>query len=425
MSLLSISNEERRRLIAAVRTVYQTRYAFWKPMAKAKRGERNWASITEIDNELKPFVGTGKFKRFVDGKQASENRERTLNPLAKYAGYTDFAAFRNKGALPAPTQLTGRSRGERLQQGYETLLSARVAAQAGALPSTWVTLLAHERAGIDDFLKAYVDLNHLHGYYGQLLDAFMQKQKPGDNQNDRLFGLGVQYYRAFLAEDGAAMARYWQTMQKLHLGTSVPAFTHGRWAFALIIQATGAATLAQVLAELKAVAVQPPNVEAGRVLPPPYNYFPAGFQFLVCEALFLRQEWSALLEWLDRADSALRRVEFTCEDNVFGEVMLVWRAMALICTGQDAAANTAWGGLRPSLNKVENRWLWDYYEVYWWLADLQFAVAGISSSNQEKLRNKITFFAKEYQRPFFQQIEQRISPKAKRTPHDRENIKSA
>jgi hypothetical protein len=209
MSLLSITKDERRQLIAAVRTVYQTRNAIWKPMAKAKRGERHWASTTQIDKALKPNVGAGKFKRFVDGKQASENKERTLNPLAKYAGYTDFAAFRNKGALPAPTQLTGRNRGERLQQGYEALLSARATAQAGALPGTWVTLLAHERAGIDDFLKAYVDLNHLHGYYGQLLDAFMQKPILGDNQNDRLFGLGVQYYRAFLAEDGVTKTASW------------------------------------------------------------------------------------------------------------------------------------------------------------------------------------------------------------------------
>ena len=409
MSLLIISNEERRRLIAAVRTVYQARYANGRPLAKAQRGERNWASTTEIGHELKPVVGVGKFKRFVNGKQARENVEGTLNPLAKYAGYKDFSAFRNKGALPAPTQLSGRNRSERLQQGYEALLSARAAAQAGALPATWVTLLAHERPGIDDFLKAYVDLNHLHGYYGQLLDAFMQKQKPGDNQNDRLFGFGVQYYRAFLAEDGAAMARYWQAIQKLHLGTSVPAFTHGRWAFATIMQATGATTLAQVLAELKAVAVQPPNLEAGRVLPPPYNYFPAGFQLLVCEALFLRQEWLALLEWLDKAGSALRRMEFTCEGNVFGEVMMVWRAMALIRTGQDAAARTAWGRLQPSLNSVKNRWLWDHYEVYWWLTDLQFVVAGISSSNEETLQNKITFFAKEYQMPFFSHVARTIT----------------
>lgn len=79
--------------------------------------------------------------------------------------------------------------------------------------------------------------------------------------------------------------------------------------------------------------MQPPNVEAGRDLPAPFNYFPASFQFLVCEALFLRREWLALSEWLDKTGSALRRMAFPCEGNVFGEIMLVLRAMSLIRTG--------------------------------------------------------------------------------------------
>lgn len=83
------------------------------------------------------------------------------------------------------------------------------------------------------------------------------------------------------------------------------------------------------------------------------------------------------------------------------------------------------GGLRSSLDTAINRWLCDHYELYWWLADLQFAVAGISSSNHEALRNKITDFARQYQMPFFKRIEQVISPQATETLYEGKNIEIA
>lgn len=386
------------------------------PNPKIRRSQHEWPTLNalavilagEPPAKKEPPVIKGTVLHLFHAHNPTANPgEPLLNALARYAGYGGgFVEFQASLQEAPIRDLTGDAWADRLQQSYRILQELR---QTRQVPDDLRNLLVYNRTGNEDFIKAYVDLAYLNGYYGQLLAAYMVRIEPAGHTDDVIFAAGLLYLRAFLVGDSAAAGTQWQTLQQHRPRAGTPAFAHGRWAFAALT-ATPAAHRPTVLEELGRVHPQPSNVAANRDLPASYNYFPAGFHFLVCEALFLLGEYLPLAEWVARTRQQLEVVQYQPPHNVYYELLDVFGAVALLGTGQPKAARAAFADLTPSLDVPANRWLWDHYEVYWWLADLQFAVSGLPSSDQSTLRNKIAAFAKERQMPYFKQIEQRISP---------------
>ena len=89
-------------------------------------------------------------------------------------------------------------------------------------------------------------------------------------------------------------------------------------------------------------------------------------------------------------EATLTQVGFVAASNVFGEVLRAWQAVALQYTGQSTTGKIVWQSIRPSIDKTENRWLWDYYEVYLWLAELAFTT---SDAEADRLRKQVNDFA--------------------------------
>ena len=384
------------------------------PNPKIRRSQHEWPTLNalavilagEPPAKKEPPVIKGTVLHLFHAYNPTANPgEPLLNALARYAGYGGGFVEFQAATQEAPTRdLNGDAWADRLRQSYRILQELR---QARQVPDDLRNLLVYNRTGNDDFIKAYVDVAYLNGYYGQLLAAYMVRIEPAGHTDDVIFAAGLLYLRAFLVGDSAAAGAHWLTIQQHRPRAGTPAFAHGRWAFAALT-ATPAAHRPTVLEELGRVHPQPSNIAASRDLPASYNYFPAGFHFLVCEALFLLGEYLPLAEWVARTRQQLEQVQYQPPHNVYYELLDVFGAVALLGTGQPKAARTAFADLTPSLDVPANRWLWDYYQVYWWLADLQFAVAGISSSKQEALQNKIAFFAKECQMPFFSHVARTI-----------------
>ncbi len=344
----------------------------------------------------------GTILRLFHAKNPTPNPgEPLLNALARYAGHGGgFAAFR-AATQEAPTRaLTGATWADRLRQGHRILQELRHTPQ---VPDDLRNLLVYQRPGNDDFVKAYVDLAYLNGYYGQLLAAYMVRIEPAGHTDDVIFAAGMLYLQAFLANDAAAAQAQWLVLQRHPPRAATPAFAHGRWAFAALT-ATPAADRPALLEALGQMHPQPPNVAASRDLPASYNYFPAGFHFLVCEALFLLGEHRPLAEWVARTRQQLHQVQYHPPHNVYHELLGVFEAVALLGSGQPEAARAAFAAIALSPDVPANRWLWDYYEVYGLLAELQLVAGGAAAAEQSVLRGKIADFAGKYQMPYFSHV---------------------
>ena len=115
------------------------------------------------------------------------------------------------------------------------------------------------------------------------------------------------------------------------------AFPRGRRAFAEIVSAwydaDPAEASAGLLPRLLAAAARVPRSVTLPPLPAFYNFFPAGYHFLVAEGLFLTSQFEALHGWLE-----FTQVEFpelaTLESNVYNELLRAFGGVARLRTGR-------------------------------------------------------------------------------------------
>lgn len=408
---MTITEPERHALKDALLGVYRENNRALKP----RGGKCEWPTDSALADELAKKLSLTRLiiqRLFrIVNPTANPGEKHLLDPLSRYAGFSGgFAEFRCQLRQALTREIAGDTQADRLQGSHEILQELRQS--GGNVSDPLRELLVYDRTGNDDFMKAFVDLAHLNGYYGQLLAAYVARIQLSGSTDDIIFGMGVLYLRSYLTGDRVSAEKYWETLQRLPRRAGTPAFAHGRWAFAALtqaaLQASGAEAVARILADLVLVHPQPSNVAAGSMLPAAYNFFPAGFHFLVCEALFLIGAHQALAEWVARTRRQVQAAQYYPAHNVYSELLDLFEAVALLGTGQLAAAQTVYSNFTPSLDLPVNRWLWDYYEVYCWLADLQFAVAGVPS-NQEVLTDRINAFANKYQMPFFTLFVQRIT----------------
>ncbi|MGI4862509.1 MAG: hypothetical protein ACRYFZ_01200 [Janthinobacterium lividum] len=81
----------------------------------------------------------------------------------------------------------------------------------------------------------------------------------------------------------------------------------------------------------------------------------------------------------------------TQANNLFGQLLLAYESVALLGTGQTAAAQVAHQRLRLATLLPQYSWFKDYYEVLYWLAALPFAppAAAIQTlARQQKEKKK-------------------------------------
>ncbi|MET4106576.1 hypothetical protein [Hymenobacter sp. UYP22] len=340
----------------------------------------------------------------------------TLDTLARYAGHPDFAAFgRSVSALvtapltssPPPDipELLGMallSYPERLLLGYFLGRVTRPVAPTGAAAPLALRLAAHP-AGQELFVESFVDLAYLTGAYGEILTEYLRHKRTPEAQ---LFGHCTLFLGEFLAEDTAA----WQTRLPLLLALPVPPKTHafprGRRAFAQIMaawyeapnQPLSNALLQQLQQE--AASIPQPTLPSP-ALPDFYNLFPAGYHFLVAEALFLTQQFAALTDWIATTWAAFPTVA-ALQQNVYAELLRAFEAVAHLRTGQ---TTTRPEGLQALFTLDTHTWLLDYYQVYLWLTGLHFTT---DSAEVSRLQISVQEFASRHRMPFFQQVAKNI-----------------
>lgn len=349
-----------------------------------------------------PRLAEATIHRFFNCAAPTQPGSNTLKILAQYAGFDDLADFVRHFEEQNEMLLRG-GRPERLGQAYG--LMQRLRGETGAALASSLRAAAtsvRTPSGQDDWVQAWVDLAHLPGYFGQLLEIYSEANRSSEAQ---IFAAGLRYLRGLLTEDLTERDSQAQLLQSLHPRLSAPPFVLGRWAFVRLMERSfeDSSLLSEAeLAVLREQAPVPAIAVAASTRPAAYNYFPAGYHFLVAEALYLSQQWPALASWLVETEAALTRIGFQAYGNVYSEVLGAWQAMALYQIGQTTAARATWESLQPSLNKPENRWLWDFYEVYFWLTGQAFAQSPAEAAG---LRERVASFAAERGLPYFKQLQ--------------------
>lgn len=324
----------------------------------------------------------------------------TLNVLADYAGHQDITVFQ-RYCYECDNWSLRSHRDEALPQAYELMLRLRATTgSARAVGSQAAAVLVQQPAGRDHWMQAWVDLAYLTDYYGELLPAYRAGRVGPEGE---IFAAGLLYLRALLTNERAERERRATELAGIEPRPSLPAFALGRWEFARLMEQPNRPLPAAELAVLRAKAQQAVVPPAGTTRPAAYNYFPLGYRFLVAEALFLRREWVTLAEWAAEAEAALHGLLFEQAGNVFGEVLRAWRVAAHYQAGETLAPKVSW--LEPAFHS-ENRWLWDYYEVYLWLAQL---LAGASATKASALRSQVAAFAAQREMPYFNDYLRKIS----------------
>jgi hypothetical protein len=346
----------------------------------------------------------------------------TLDTLARYAGHADFAAFGHalarqaQAATEAATdfpadipELLAMARlalPERLLLGYFLGRVTRPAQPGGAAAPLALRLAAHP-AGQEFFVESFVDLAHLNGSYGAVLRAYLRHKPTAEAQ---LFGHATLFLGEFLAQDEPA----WQARLPLLLALPVPADTHafprGRRAFAEVVAAWHAAPEAALPAPLlrrlwhEGAAV--PRPAPAPELPAFYNLFPAGYHFLVAEALFLTGNFAALAGWVADTYAAFPELH-ALEANVYNELLRAFGALARYRTGQLAAVPPPNPAAR--LTQLETHgWLLDYYQVHFDLLDLHRAVLTADAAAAARLHERVAAHAGAHYQPFFRSVAQRV-----------------
>lgn len=352
------------------------------------------------------------------------NRERsffrnTLDKLAAYAAGCDFLYFCRLlaagSAADAPTQvvepimLLGPTYALSLQQGYVLGMRTRPGSPAEAAEAQALAQAANP-AGQKLFVESFVDLAHVTGAYGTVVEKYLDHAAGWDKQ---IFGYSVLFLSAFLAEDKPLWQRRLGQLRAVPVPHGLHPFPMGRRAFALLMadwaQRPAKPLSASALEALRQEARTCAVAEADAGYPMFYNYFPAGYHFMVAEALFLSGRFASLTQWLATTDELLGRVAYQSKNNVFREVLEAFRAVAYLYNGAPAEAMPYYQALKPSVTVADNRWLWDYYQVYLWLTDLHFAAKSDGlSPNLTAAHHRIELFAQERNMPFFRNVACRI-----------------
>ncbi|RTQ50198.1 hypothetical protein EJV47_11225 [Hymenobacter gummosus] len=342
----------------------------------------------------------------------------TLDTLARYTGHADFAAFgRAVAALaaapPAPTaaapdipELLGMAQlayPERLLLGYFLGRVTRPAAPTGPAAPLALRLAAHP-AGQEFFVESFVDLASLNGAYGELLREYLRHKPTPEAQ---LFGHCTLFLGEFLGGDEPAWRQRLKQLLALPCAPGLHAFPQGRRAFAQLVAAWYDAPdqplPAALLAQVEQQAAQLPPVPSAPALPAFYNQFPAGYHFLVAEALFLAGQYPALGRWLLLTEAAVPEA-LQLEHNVYTELLRAFDAVARCRTGQPA---TRPPGLAALFALDTHAWLLDYYQVHLWLVELHFAP---DASTAAAWQARVADFAQRHHMPFFARVARAIPP---------------
>ncbi|MCC3152893.1 hypothetical protein Q3A66_07790 [Hymenobacter sp. BT770] len=344
----------------------------------------------------------------------------TLDTLARYAGHADFASFGQAIAslvkaadntppagladIPELLAMENLARPEQLLLGYFLGRVTRPTHPRGPAGPLALRLAAHP-AGQEFFVESFVDLAHLNGAYGEVLEEYLQHKHTPEAQ---LFGHCVLFLGEFLAEDEAAWRRRLPHLLALPVPADVHAFPRGRRAFAELISAWFDAPNRPVapalLARLQQEAAAMPRIPTPSPrLPAFYNHFPGGYYFHVAEALFLTGQFAPLLEWLDFTQAELPELAHL-EANVYNELLRAFRAVAEFRTGRAPAGATS---IQSLFHLESHIWLLDYYQVHTWLVELHLA-AGPAAPEVPQLLKEVKEFAELHRMPFFERVAQRI-----------------
>ena len=203
----------------------------------------------------KPPLAEATVHRFFNCASPTQPGTNTLNVLAKYAGFDDYADYARHFEEQHAVHLRG-SRPQRLGQSYG--LMQRLRGETGTVLAASLRAVASAvctPAGQDDWVQAWVDLAHLPGYYGQLLDVYAAAVRSTEAQ---LFAGGLRYLKALLTENQAECQTQAQLLGALDPRASAPAFALGRWAFARLMQRFADAPGELSAAELNALRAQAP-----------------------------------------------------------------------------------------------------------------------------------------------------------------------
>ena len=245
-----------------------------------------------------PRLSEATIHRFFNVDAPTTPGSHTLDTIAQYAGFRDLADFAHYFEEQNDMLLRG-NRLERLGQSYglmqrfrnetsEVLASSlRTAAQAVGTPN-----------GQNDWIQAWVDLAHLPGYFGKLLESYSEANQSPEAQ---VFAGGLRYLKSLLTLNHPERTRQAHALQSLDPRLSTPPFVLGRWAFARLMERAFEDSSVLTDAEfdlLRERAPVPVAAVGAASRPAAYNYFPAGYHFLVAEALYLSQQWVALAAWL-------------------------------------------------------------------------------------------------------------------------------
>ncbi|OWP63885.1 hypothetical protein CDA63_06640 [Hymenobacter amundsenii] len=340
----------------------------------------------------------------------------TLDTLARYAGHTDFADFgqavtRQAEANPThPTDIPELlameqlAHPERLLLGYFLGRITRPAVPTAPAAPLALRLAAHP-AGQQYFVESFVDLAYLNGAYGQVVAEYL-RHKP--TPQAQLFGHCALFLGEFLAQNEPAWRRCLAQLRALPVPADVHAFPRGRRAFAELVAAWHDAPanpqLGPLLAQFRqeAGALPRPAVPTSP-LPAFYNLFPAGFHFLVAEALFLTGQFADLRGWVELIWADYPEVAHL-EHNVYAELLHAFGAVANQRLGLPAVAPTR---LRGLFALDSHSWLLDYYRVHFWLAELHFAT---EATKQQQLQELISTFAHEHGMPLFRTLANQLVP---------------
>ena len=343
----------------------------------------------------------------------------TLDTLARYAGHADFAAFgqalgrqakseaKHLTDIPELLAMAPLADPERLLLGYFLGRITRPATPTAPAPALALRLAAHP-AGQEYYVESFVDLAYLNGAYGQVLGEYLQHKATPEAQ---LFGHCTLFLGEFLAQDEPAWQQRLANLLALPLPADCHAFPHGRRAFAELVAAHYAAPAQPLPSALLDRLRQQATAHAARPaapasdLPAFYNLFPAGFHFLVAEALFLTGQYAALGDWV-AATWAEVPAAARLETNVYTELLYAFEAVAARRSGRPVRRPTR---LRALFLLDTHSWLLDYYQVHLWLVELHFAT---TKAEQLELRGYISTFARQHRMPFFGQLANQIPPAA-------------
>ena len=260
------------------------------------------------------------------------------------------------------------------------------AAAAALLP-----LLAPHPLAQTYFFERFVDLANLNRGYGAAIAAYLHHKHTPEA---RLFGHCLLFTAALLREDWSAACAEITAVQAVPVTADIHPFPLGRRMAAHVLYG-------HFISPAEAVALPALLAGAAHIRPQnePITGFAAGYHYFVSEALFLTARHADQLLFL--ADAHRRHPELrTQPDNLFGQLLLAYEAVALRATGQCTAAAALRQRLRLATLLPQYSWFKDYYEALFWLTELPFA----AGEAVRELVEDVEAFAEMHQMPLLASV---------------------